>query len=50
MGITRDQLDSEIRALFSEARTNGGLEYIYTLVRVEGLTHQRDPLEELRRD
>ena len=36
-----------LEALFSEAERNGGLQYIFTLLRVTGITRSRDPLIEL---
>lgn len=37
-----------LQKLFREARSKGGLQYIFTLVRVEGLTGTADPLLALR--
>ena len=38
-------LSDEIVKLFSEAKENGGLEYIFTIVRLDGITYKKpDPI------
>ena len=44
--MSRDFQDV-LKKLFMEAEKNGGLEYIFTLLRVTGITRSKDPLIEL---
>ncbi|MCA1850616.1 MAG: hypothetical protein LC672_06120, partial [Acidobacteria bacterium] len=46
MTATKVELDTSFARLFSQARA-GGLNYFFTLLRVEGITQKRDPLLDL---
>lgn len=48
MGRNRDAFLAQLKGLFEEAKSEGGIEYIYSLVRVSGLSSGvADPLVEL---
>jgi hypothetical protein len=40
----------KLEKLFDDAKTSGGMNYLYTLVRVEGITRQPDPILKLRKN
>lgn len=42
-GMTREELQTRLQNLFTKAKTNGGIEYLYTLLRVDGITNDPDP-------
>jgi hypothetical protein len=47
--LQADEIEAVIRDLFSTAKINGGVNYVFTLVRLEGVTCTTDPLIVLRR-
>ena len=42
-----DQMCTLLSDLFETAKVNGGLDYLYTLVRISGISSEADPLVEL---
>lgn len=48
--FTDEFIKETIASLFEEAKNNGGIQYLFTILRVTGLTRQTDPLIKLRQE